>query len=262
LNSTETDSSGGTGKPAGQDGRPEGGGGAPGDKPVRLQVYLAHAGVASRRASEALILAGRVAVNGRIVRVLGEKVLPADRVSLDGRFLEPERLLHYLALHKPPGYLCSAADPQGRPLAGELLPRDIKERLYPVGRLDFLSSGLILFTNDGDFAARAGHPSAGIEKEYLVEASGPIPDQVPQEFSRGLSVEGVFYRARMVERVGRKSLRIILVEGKNREIRRVFSHFHLHPVKLHRLRIGPILLGDLGPGESRPFSPEGWPEIP
>jgi 23S rRNA pseudouridine2605 synthase len=226
------------------------------DKPVRLQVYLAHAGVASRRASEALILAGRVAVNGRVVEVLGEKVQAGDRVSLDGRPLEPEGVLHYLALHKPPGYLCSAADPQGRPLAGELLPRDIRERLYPVGRLDFQSSGLILFTNDGDFAARVGHPSAGIEKEYLVEASGPIPDQVLEEFSRGLSIEGVFYRARAVERAGRKALRIILVEGKNREIRRVFSHFHLHPVKLHRLRIGPILLGNLPPGASRPLKNE------
>jgi 23S rRNA pseudouridine2605 synthase len=195
-----------------------------------------------------------VAVNGRVVTVLGEKVRPGDRVSLDGRSLEPEKALHYLALHKPRGYICSAADPQGRPLAGELLPRDIKERLYPVGRLDFLSSGLILFTNDGDFAARVGHPSAGIEKEYLVEASGIISDQAPEEFSRGLSIEGVLYRARVIERVGRKSLRIVLVEGKNREIRRVFSYFHLHPVKLHRLRIGPVLLGSLGPGESRPLT--------
>jgi 23S rRNA pseudouridine2605 synthase len=123
-----------------------------------------------------------------------------------------------------------------------------------VGRLDYRSSGLILFTNDGGFTAKISHPSAGIEKEYLIESSGPIPDVVPEAFSRGICIEGIWYRSADIERLGRKSLRIVLVEGKNREIRRVFSHFHLHPVKLHRIRIGPVLLGDLNPGESRPLT--------
>jgi 23S rRNA pseudouridine2605 synthase len=221
---------------------------------VRIQVFLARAGVASRRAAEKLILEGRIRVNGRLVTVLGEKVLPGDTVCLDGRPVKAEARLRYLALHKPPGYICSSSDPQGRPLVLDLLPKEITERLYSIGRLDFLSSGLILFTNDGGFAARVGHPSAEIEKEYLVEATGSIPDTVVEAFARGISIEGISYHARDIERIGWKSLRICLVEGKNREIRRVFSHFHLHPQRLHRIRIGPVLLGNLQEGESRPLT--------
>jgi 23S rRNA pseudouridine2605 synthase len=228
----------------------------PAEKPVRLQVYIARGGIVSRRAAEALIAQGRVTVNGRLIAVPGEKVLPGDEVRVDGLPVQPESRFRHLALHKPRGYICSSRDPQNRPLALDLLPRDIPERLYNVGRLDYLSSGLIFFTNDGDFAARIGHPRAGIEKEYIVEASGYIPDSVPEAFSAGLNIEGVLYRSRSIERLGRKTLRIVLVEGKNREIRRVFSHFHLHPVRLHRIRIGPALLGDLEAGESRPLSPE------
>jgi 23S rRNA pseudouridine2605 synthase len=165
--------------------------------------------------------------------------------------VQVETVLHYLVLNKPAGYMCSSSDPQGRPLALELLPRQIKERLYSVGRLDFLSSGLIFFTNDGDFAARLGHPGSGLEKEYAVEASGPVPDAVIDAFAGGITVEGVHYKAREAERTGRKSLRIVLVEGKNREIRRVFSHFHLHPVILRRIRIGPVIIGDLAEGSCR-----------
>jgi 23S rRNA pseudouridine2605 synthase len=193
-------------------------------------------------------------MNGRLVTVPAEKVLPGDTVCLDGVPLKAETRQRYLALHKPPRYICSSSDPQNRPLALDLLPGEISERLYSVGRLDFLSSGLILFTNDGAFAARAGHPSAEIEKEYLVEATGSIPDTVVEAFARGISIEGISYRARDIERTGRKSLRICLVEGKNREIRRVFSHFHLHPRRLQRIRIGPVLLGNLGEGESRPLT--------
>ncbi|GHV45162.1 pseudouridine synthase [Spirochaetia bacterium] len=228
---------------------------------VRLQAYLAHAGVASRRSSEKLITSGRVAVNGKIVTVLGEKVLPADEVSLDGRPVKPENKLRYLALNKPSGYICSSSDPQNRPLALELLPPEIPERLYSVGRLDFLSSGLILFTNDGEFAAKIGHPSAEIEKEYIVEASGIIPDSVPEAFAQGITIEGVYYQSRKIEKIGRKTLRICLVEGKNREIRRVFSHFHLHPLRLHRIRIGRVLLGGLPSGESRALTDKELREL-
>jgi 23S rRNA pseudouridine2605 synthase len=229
----------------------------PQESAIRLQVYLAHAGIASRRAAEKFITDGRVQVNGKVITVLGEKVNPGDTVLFDGRPVLVESRFRYLALHKPPGYICSSFDPQGRPLALELLPRglpqDTGERLYNVGRLDFLSSGLILFTNDGDFAAKVSHPSAGIEKEYLVEASGVISEEVVTAFSQGVDIEGVRYQAREIEKTGRKSLRICLVEGKNREIRRVFSHFHLHPTRLHRVRIGPVLLGDLAAGASRPL---------
>jgi len=225
------------------------------DKPIRLQAYLAHCGVASRRASETLILAGRVAVNGLRVTELGTKVAPGDQVQVDGRPVSVEQVLHYIALNKPPEYICSASDPQGRALARNLLAPEITERVYTVGRLDYRSSGLLLFTNDGDFAARVGHPSAEIEKEYLVEATGVIADQVLDEFRTGVNVEGVLYRCRDIERLGRKSVRVVLVEGKNREIRRVFSHFHLHPRRLHRIRIGPILLGSLKEGLTRSLQP-------
>lgn len=224
------------------------------DKGRRLQVYLAHAGVASRRAAEVLITGGRVSVNGEKITVLGSRVFPGDLVLLDGKPVQAESSPVYLALHKPPGYICSSQDPQGRPLALALLPQGEGRRLYNIGRLDFLSSGLIFFTNDGDFTARLGHPRSGLEKEYLVEASGPIPDEAAEAFRRGITIEGVRYQAKEVEKTGRKTLRIVLVEGKNREIRRVFSHFHLHPARLCRVRIGPVLLGSLPEGASRPLT--------
>lgn len=227
-----------------------------GSEPLRLQAYLAHAGVASRRAAEKLITAGRVSVNGEVAAVLGTKVSSGDRVSLDGKPVAIESCFRYLALNKPPEYICASSDPEGRRLAKSLLPPEIKERLYNVGRLDYRSSGLILFTNDGDFAAKISHPSAGIEKEYLVETSGQIPDDVIDAFALGVEVEEILYKAESIEKIGRKSARITLIEGKNREIRRVFSHFHLHPVLLRRVRIGPVLVGNLAEGASRPLAKE------
>jgi 23S rRNA pseudouridine2605 synthase len=217
---------------------------------LRLQVYLAHAGAASRRGSEKLITQGRVTVNGSVVSTLGAKVLPGDEVCLDGKPVTVESRLHYLALNKPPGYICSSRDPQNRPLALDLLP-PCKERLYSVGRLDFLSSGLILFTNDGAFAAKIGHPAAEIEKEYLVESTVPIPGRMVEEFAGGVLIDGILYRAGEIEKTGSRSLRVVLIEGKNREIRRVFSYFHLHPQSLKRIRIGPVKLGNLEEGKCR-----------
>ena len=227
------------------------------DKPetMRLQVYLAHSGAASRRASENLIKEGRVSVNGRRIFAMGEKVSADDVVLLDGKQLKLETKLHYLVLNKPEDYLCSSSDPQGRPLAIDLLPAT-SERLYNVGRLDFRSSGLIIFTNDGDFSAKVSHPGSEIEKEYLVESTVPIPDRAIEDFTRGVLVEGVLYRAVEIEKLGPKSIRVVMIEGKNREIRRVFSHFHLHPGKLMRVRIGPVQIGNLKEGESRQL--KGW----
>jgi 23S rRNA pseudouridine2605 synthase len=212
--------------------------------------------VSSRRAAEEIIAQGRVSVNGAIVVEKGGKVFPGDAVLLDGKPICAEKRRHYLALNKPPEYICASSDPQGRRLALDLLPENIKERLYNIGRLDFMSCGLIFFTNDGDFAARLGHPGSGLEKEYRVEATGHIPDEVITAFMRGITIDGEFYRARFVERVGSRCLRIVLVEGKNREIRRVFSHFRLHPYRLRRMRIGPVKLGGLEEGTSRPLTEE------
>jgi len=224
------------------------------ERAIRLQVYLAHAGAASRRAAEQMIAGGRVTVNGRVVTAMGATVTAGvDQVALDGRALRLETRMRYLALHKPPLYLCASSDDRGRALARDLLPPS-PERLYNVGRLDYRSSGLILFTNDGDFAARVSHPASGVVKEYLVDASGPIPDRVVDEFTRGIVIEDALYRALRVERLGRKTVRVTLVEGKNREIRRVFSYFHLHPTRLLRTRIGPVRLGSLAEGASRPLT--------
>jgi 23S rRNA pseudouridine2605 synthase len=228
---------------------------------IRLQVFLSHAGVASRRGAEEIIAGGRVSVNGITITSQGYKVLTGDIVLLDGKPVKAESRLLYIALNKPEGYICSSNDPQGRPLALDLLPDEINERLYNVGRLDYLSCGLIFFTNDGDFAARLGHPASGLEKEYAVEATGPIPDAVIEAFNSGITIEGVCYRAKKAERTGRKSLRVVLVEGKNREIRRVFSHFHLHPAKLRRVRIGPVFLGDLAEGACRPLTEKELAEL-
>jgi len=227
---------------------------------IRLQVFLSHAGVASRRAAEEIIAQGRVSVNGVTITAQGYKVEEGDTVLLDGKPVQTESRLLYLALNKPEGYICSSHDPQGRPLALSLLP-PASERLYNVGRLDFLSCGLIFFTNDGNFAARLGHPGSGLEKEYIVEAVGFIPDEAVDAFNSGVTIEGVNYKAKLAEKTGRKSLRIVLVEGKNREIRRVFSHFHLHSVLLRRVRIGPVLLGNLPEGASRPLTEKELAEL-
>jgi len=223
-------------------------------KSIRLQVYLSYSGVASRRAAEEIIACGRVSVNGVVITAQGTKVEEGDIILLDGKPIIPESRLFYLALNKPPGYICSSSDPQGRPLALSLLPASITERLYSVGRLDFMSCGLIFFTNDGKFASRLGHPSSELEKEYIVEATGVIPDEVAEAFKSGITVEGEYYKAKSAEKTGRKTIRIVLVEGKNREIRRVFSHFHLHPARLRRIRIGSVSIGDLKEGESRPLT--------
>jgi len=221
---------------------------------IRLQVFLSHAGVASRRAAEEIIAQGRVSVNGVTITSQGSKVGETDVVLLDGKPVQTESRLLYFALNKPAGYICTSSDPQGRPLALDLLPSTVGERLYSVGRLDFLSCGLIFFTNDGNFANRLGHPASGLEKEYTVEATGPIPDIAIESFRNGITIEDVHYKAKIAERTGWKSIRLVLVEGKNREIRRVFSHFHLHPAVLRRIRIGPVLLGDLAEGSSRPLT--------
>jgi len=220
---------------------------------IRLQVYLSHAGIASRRAAEDIITQGRVSVNGVTITTQGTKVEEGDIVLFDGKEVHTETRKLYFALNKPPGYICSSSDPQERPLALSLLPVT-PERLYNVGRLDFMSCGLIFFTNDGHFASHLGHPKSGLEKEYIVDATGPIPDVTIEAFNNGITIEDEFYKAKFAERLGRKSIRIILVEGKNREIRRVFSHFHLHPAFLRRVRIGSVSLGSLKEGDSRPLT--------
>ncbi len=218
---------------------------------VRLQVYLAHAGVASRRSAEKIILDGRVTVNGVVVTGMGTKVFPHDQICVDGKNLSLETIKRYILLNKPSGYVCSSSDEKGRSVAVDLLKGRYGERLYSVGRLDMYSTGAILFTNDGDFAACVGHPSAEIEKEYLVETSLPFRDDVLRSFTQGVRVDSVFYRCKSAVRLSSRKLKVILIEGKNREIRRVLAFFGLNVRSLSRTRIGPVELGQLPIGEYR-----------
>lgn len=225
-----------------------------GKNEVRLQVFLAHSGVASRRASEKIILDGRVSVNGVVVTELGTKVTNNDKILVDGNPVSLEETKRYVLLNKPLGVVCSQSDEKGRPVAVDLLREKYTERLYNVGRLDMFSHGALLFTNDGDFAAKLSHPSAEIEKEYIVESSLPLPRNLAEDFKKGIRVEGIFYKAKDAEELNSHKMRVVLVEGKNREIRRVFEDAGVAIRNLCRIRIGNVLLGELNPGEFRDLS--------
>lgn len=221
---------------------------------VRLQKLLADAGLASRRASEKMILAGEVQVNGRVVTELGSKVNPAeDRVTVGGQPVKAKRKL-YLAINKPKGYLCSRADEHGRPLLSDLLPREWGN-LYSVGRLDYNSEGLIFYTNDGDFSLHLTHPRYGMTKKYMVSVVGKVEPGILAKFTEGVFHEGEKLKAekaRLVKASNSYALvEIILKEGKNREIRRLFESQGIEVERLQRVQIGPIKLGELPQGKWR-----------
>ncbi len=223
------------------------------DERTRLQVYLARCGIASRRACERLIDEGRVAVNGSMITRPGTKVGADDEVTFDGRIVRLESTYRYIALHKPSGYVCTKHDPEGRPTADSLLS-GYHERLHNVGRLDIDSSGLIFFTNDGDFTRIVTHPSSCIEKEYLVESSEPLDPKLLDPFIRGVTLEGVHYRIDDYTIRSKQSVVLKLHAGKNREIRVLFGSAGLSVRRIHRIRIGIVKLGSLAPGEHRMLS--------
>ena len=225
------------------------------EEKIRLQVYLAHAGVASRRASEQIILDGRVAVNGTVVTELGTKVSDSDTVTVDGKKIKPEARKCYVLLNKPAGFVCSASDEKGRQVAADLLKDSYSERLYNVGRLDMYSKGMILFTNDGDFAKKLSHPSSQIEKEYIVETSQDVPEDFPARFEKGIRVENTFYKCVRCRILKPRKISITLIEGKNREIRTVLESQGIGTRSLVRVRIGNVNLDDLRPGEHRDLTP-------
>ncbi|HET6487275.1 MAG TPA: pseudouridine synthase [Spirochaetia bacterium] len=218
---------------------------------IRLQVYLARCGLGSRRGCEELILKGRVSVNGQPVTRLGARVLAKDAVTVNGRAVRPSAGGVYVALHKPRGFLCSNQDPAGRPMASSLFSSVIHERLHHVGRLDFLSSGLIFYTNDGEFTRLVSHPSSQIEKEYLVETGRPVEEPFLRQYLKGIRVEDTVYRCKSYVLRGPRSVLITLTEGKNRELRKVFASRNIRVKRIHRLRIGPVTLAGLQPGHFR-----------
>ncbi|MFI3257337.1 MAG: pseudouridine synthase [Spirochaetales bacterium] len=221
------------------------------DKEIRLQVYLARCGVASRRSAEAIILDRRISVNNVIIDRLGTKVFPGDLVCFDGKEIYPEEKKRYVLLYKPSGYVCSLSDEKNRQTAWDLLKPHFTERLYNVGRLDMFSEGLILFTNDGEFAQKLSHPSSQTEKEYIVEGSLPIPPVLIEKFQKGIRIDNVFYKCKSAELLGRRRARIVLIEGKNREIRNVFDEFNIGIKLLARIRIAHIKSEGLLQGQFR-----------
>src|SRR5262245_24918070 len=221
----------------------------------RLNKLLAHAGVGSRRHCEELIAAGRVAVDGQTVRELSTKVDPQrQRVAVDGQPVRLERRV-YWAVNKPRGCLCTNYDPGGRPRAIDLVPH-VKQRVYTVGRLDEDSEGLLLLTNDGELANRLTHPRYGIEKTYHVQVAGRPTREDINQLLKGVWLSDGHVRARRVKRLKQQGdstwLEVVLNEGKNREIRRMLARLGHKVMRLRRVMLGPLELGRLRVGKSRP----------
>jgi 23S rRNA pseudouridine2605 synthase len=223
----------------------------------RLQRTLARAGFGSRRACEELIAAGRVTIDGTVA-ILGSRVTPGEQeVKVDGHGVNLDPNVRYYALHKPAGVITTMDDPQGRTDITMFLPNE-GPRVFPVGRLDRDTEGLLLLTNDGDLANRLTHPSFGVEKEYLAEVEGPATDKQLARIRNGVDLEDGPARAAAIREVGRTgdrvALRLVMTEGRKREVRRLLAAVGLPVVRLVRLRVGPVLLGDLAPGELRELS--------
>ena len=217
----------------------------------RLQKILSRAGVASRRASEQLMLEGRVTVNGAAVRELGTKADPStDDIRVDGRRIKIAEQHRYILLNKPRGYVSTRSDPQRRPTVIDLLDR-VREYVYPVGRLDFDSEGLLLLTNDGDLAARLTHPRHGIARVYDVRVAGAPDAHDYQRLARGVPIEGRRTLPAEVTPLGPGHFTIAIHEGRNRQIRKMCDAIG-HPVDhLKRIAIGPLRDARLPPGRWR-----------
>jgi 23S rRNA pseudouridine2605 synthase len=220
----------------------------------RLQKILAQAGVASRRKAEELITAGRVSVNGRTVMELGSKAdLSVDRVKVDGRVLSAPKHNLYMAFHKPKNCVTTAHDPQGRETVMSFF-KGFKDRIYPVGRLDYASEGLLLLTNDGDFANRLMSPSSHVTKTYLVKVNGPLTMEQEEEFRHGIPMHGQRTAPaglKLIRKADNPWYEVRLVEGRQNQIRIMFKHFGRLVEKLKRVKIGFLELGNLKPGAYR-----------
>lgn len=229
---------------------------------MRVQRAIARAGIASRRTADALVDAGRVRVNG-VVAVLGQVVNPAtDNIEVDGALVPPPAATQWFVLHKPSGVMTTAKDPKGRKTVFALVP-SVPGLTY-VGRLDLLTEGVLLLTNDGTAAHRLTHPSGGIEREYEVTVRGDVESALPR-LRKGVTLEDGPARALRVagESLGRGrwTLTLVLGEGRNREVRRLCEAVHLAVERLVRVRYGPVKLGDLPAGAWRAVSPKEAVEL-
>src|ERR1035438_4288715 len=220
----------------------------------RLQKILSQVGVASRRQAERIIEEGRVTVNGAVVTEMGSKAdLGRDHIKVDGRLVHAPRRLIYIALHKPNDTVTTVSDPQGRATVMDLL-RGVKERVYPVGRLDYHSEGLLLLTNDGDLANAIMSAHSHLPKTYVVKVNGSLTGDQEQEFRDGIPLMGrrtLPAGLRLVRNAANPWYEIKLTEGRNNQIRLMFKHLGKLVEKLKRVRIGPLELGALKPGAFR-----------
>lgn len=227
--------------------------------PMRLQRFLARAGVASRRGSEDLMTAGRVRVNGVVVSELGAKVDPTtDVVEVDGVEVTLGEAPAYVMLNKPAGYVTTMSDPQGRPTVADLVPRE-PAGLFPVGRLDRETTGLLLFTTDGDLAHRLLHPRYHVQKAYLARVEGRPRSEALSRLAKGVELEDGLTapaRVRIVTPGPPAEVEIVIREGRKRQVRRMLDAIGHPVIALHRSSFGPLLLRDLEPGRYRPLSPE------
>jgi len=226
---------------------------------TRLQKILASAGIASRRKAEEIITSGRVTLNGQIVTELGTKADPdTDTICVDGKPIKPAQRLLYLMLHKPKGYVTTVSDPEGRPTVMQLLG-PLPERVYPVGRLDYASEGLLLLTNDGALAQKLTKAGSHVPKKYLVKISGRPDENSLARLRSGVHITLDDNRRvktspaniRLHEDAPNPWYEVTLIEGRNRQIRRMLEHLGIEVLRLVRVAIGPLALGQLGKGKSR-----------
>lgn len=223
------------------------------DREIRLQKFIAEAGIASRRRAETLIVDGRVKVNGRVVRVLGTKIDPKkSKVEVDGSLISPKLSKLHIAFYKPRGILSTMSDPDGRPCLGDIFS-DSSTRLFHVGRLDKESEGLILLTNDGEWANRLIHPSSGVLKRYEVRLDKELSVADLRSLEKGVRLSDGTVKADRVKRIG-VIVEIDIHEGRNQIIRRLFESLGYEVLQLKRTRIGSIHLGELPVGKWRSLS--------
>ena len=226
---------------------------------IRLQKYLAQCGVASRRGAEQIIKEGRVAVNGVVVTEMGIKLKKNEKVTVDGQLVKPEKTKYYILLNKPSGVLSSVKDDRGRDCVVNLI-EGIDARLYPVGRLDYDTTGLLLLTNDGDFMQKVTHPSFEIWKTYRAVVKGIPTETDVKRFAEGLMLDDGKTLPAVLDVVGYKGnnaiVEVSIREGRNRQVRRMMERIG-HPVNsLTRISFGSLELGDLKPGKWRHVRPE------
>lgn len=227
---------------------------------MRLQKYLAICGIASRRKSEQIILQGRVKVNGKVVNKLGVKIDPdKDIVLVDNKLIKLPKKYIYIAINKPEGYITSVKDQFNRPTVIDLI-KEIKERVYPVGRLDYDTSGLLILTNDGDLTYKLTHPKHEIKKVYIAKIKGIPTERELEAFRKGLRIDNYITSKAEIEilSTNRSSsvVKIVIHEGKNRQIRKMCEKINHPVIKLKRVAIGKIKLGNLKKGSWRYLSKE------